>query len=182
MERMDYSAPWSAPWGRFLIVTSAFASALLIGVCVLMAWKIREPRALGLAMAALAPAILGGSLLFVVRGYRLDGARLYVRRLLWETVVDLRGLESVERVPSSWMKSIRLFGNGGLFSVSGTFWNRELGRYRAFVTDHANAVVLRISGRTVVVSPGQPEEFVQALVASHPHIRFREGREKEIGR
>lgn len=175
MARLVYSAPWS----RFLIVTSATASALLIGISVLMAWTIREPRTLGVAMAALALAILLGSLLFVVRGYRLDGAQLYVQRLLWETSVDLRGLESVERTPVSWKKSIRLFGNGGLFSVSGTFWNRELGRYRAFVTDHANAVVLRVSGRAIVVSPGLPDEFVRALVESQPHVRTGESLPEE---
>ena len=60
-------------------------------------------------------------------------------------------------------RSLRIFGNGGLFSVCGRFRNRELGHYRAFVTDPKNAVVLRFGEQTIVISPEGPKEFVEAL-------------------
>jgi hypothetical protein len=59
--------------------------------------------------------------------------------------------------------SVRTCGNGGLYSFTGWYWNQELGRYRAFVTDHAKIVVLRYPESTVVVSPGDPEGFVKAV-------------------
>jgi hypothetical protein len=61
--------------------------------------------------------------------------------------------------------SWRIWGNGGLFAIHGWFQNRELGRYRAFVTDPDHAVVLRWPQVTVVVSPGEPARFVQVLQA-----------------
>ena len=47
--------------------------------------------------------------------------------------------------------------------MTGCFWNRKLGRYRAYVTDPKRAVVLRFDDRVVVVSPDCPAEFVAAV-------------------
>jgi len=60
--------------------------------------------------------------------------------------------------------SIRLFGNGGFFSFTGVFQSRKLGRYRAFVTDPARCVILRFTGRVVVVSPADPEAFIRDVM------------------
>lgn len=62
--------------------------------------------------------------------------------------------------------SVRTFGNGGLFSFSGWYYNTLLGAYRAFVTDPNQTVVLHLGGRSVVVSPAKPEEFVREILAS----------------
>lgn len=59
--------------------------------------------------------------------------------------------------------SLRICGNGGIFSFSGWFWNKRLGAYRALVTDGAKTVVLRFDKRKWVVSPDAPEEFVREL-------------------
>jgi hypothetical protein len=74
------------------------------------------------------------------------------------------GLESAQFEPNAMQWSIRTLGNGGFFSFSGFYRNKRLGGYRAFVTDRHQTVVLRYSGRTVVVSPAAPEQFVQELV------------------
>jgi len=70
--------------------------------------------------------------------------------------------------------SLRLFGNGGLFSSSGLFWNRRLGRYRAFATDPGNAVVLEFPDRTLVVTPESPSGFLAALKLYRPYARIGE--------
>jgi hypothetical protein len=59
--------------------------------------------------------------------------------------------------------SIRIFGNGGLFSFSGSFRNRKLGSYRAYVTDVKNAVVIKLPSGVLVVSPDSPDRFVDAV-------------------
>ena len=56
--------------------------------------------------------------------------------------------------------SVRVFGNGGLFSITGRFWNRKLGWYRAYATDPSRAVVLRYPKRTVVITPHDPQHFI----------------------
>jgi Bacterial PH domain len=103
------------------------------------------------------------SALFHVRGYTVRPGALQIHRLLWTTQVGLDGLEEVLRDPEAMRGSLRLLGNGGLFSFTGWFRNRTLGMYRAFVTDPRRAVVLRLPQRTVVVSPADPEGFVREV-------------------
>ncbi len=54
---------------------------------------------------------------------------------------------------------------GGLFSFTGSFRNKALGAYRAFVTDPHRTVVLRFPKRTVIVSPDSPEAFLHEIGA-----------------
>ena len=156
---------YPAPWGKPLIAVSIFGTAIVVGVAALNWYLLSEARWIAALTLVAAPLLLGACLLFMVRGYRLDGANLYVRRLIWETAVDLRELESAQADPGAMTGSIRLFGNGGLFSFTGIFRNKRLGRYRAFVTDHRRAVVLRMAGNTVVVSPADPQGFVEDILA-----------------
>ena len=90
---------------------------------------------------------LVGCALFTIRGYEVDSTAVYVQRLLWRTQIPLAGLELAWASPEAMAGSIRLFGNGGLFSFSGLFRNRRLRSYRAFATDPALAVVLESSRR-----------------------------------
>jgi hypothetical protein len=59
--------------------------------------------------------------------------------------------------------SIRTFGNGGLFSISGLFRNKTLGSYRAYATDPKRAVVLKYKKRTIVVTPDRPDVFAARI-------------------
>ncbi|HSP13389.1 MAG TPA: PH domain-containing protein [Thermoanaerobaculia bacterium] len=110
-------------------------------------------------------AVAIGSLLFVVAGYEVGQGELIVRRLLWATRVDIRGLSRVAHDPEALRGSWRVFGNGGLFSFSGLFYNRELGRYRLFGTNLRHAVVIVTTRSTFVITPDDPKAFVQNVAA-----------------
>ena len=57
--------------------------------------------------------------------------------------------------------------NGGLFSFGGQGCkNRRLGRFEAYATDPGRSVVLRFPGRVVVVTPDEPDAFVDAVKAT----------------
>jgi hypothetical protein len=103
------------------------------------------------------------SLLFTVRGYSISGNIFRVRRLLWYTDIDISMLQSVEFDPKAMTGSLRTFGNGGLFSFSGSYRNGKLGSFKAYVTDFKKCVVIIAAGQTVVVSPENPELFVEVL-------------------
>jgi hypothetical protein len=112
-------------------------------------------------MALLPLAIVCGGILFTIRGYTVNSDVLIVHRLFWTTRLPLAGLHSAQVEPEAMRWSIRTFGNGGLFAFTGWFRNTTLGAYRAFVTDPHRTVVLQFTGRTVVISPSTPEEFVR---------------------
>ena len=114
---------------------------------------------------ALPPLMLCGAALFVIRSYVIEPNALAIRRLLWTTRWALTGLQSAEVMPEVMRGSLRLCGNGGLFSITGWYRNRTLGNYRAFVTDFKRTVVLRFPARTIVVSPENPERFVAEISA-----------------
>lgn len=155
---------YAAPWSRLLKGITLLASTLLAGVAL---WALlagpRLPAAVAIAAGGLPLVILVGCALFTVRGYELAGGELLVHRLLWPTRISLDGLRSVAHDPEAVRGSLRLFGNGGLFSFSGWFRNKPLGVYRAYVTDHRRIVVLTWDQRRIVVSPEPPERFVEAL-------------------
>jgi hypothetical protein len=164
---------FEAPWSRSLVLVSA----LSLGILVLVGFAVGSSVPDGLAggvphtiAVAIPLAVLVGSALFTVRGYTLEPRQLLVQRLLWSTRVPLTGLERAWHDPRAMDRSIRLFGNGGFFSISGFFRNRTLGRYRAYATDPGRAVVLVLGGRTVVVTPGEPRIFLQHLQLVAPGV------------
>ena len=153
---------YRAPWGRSVKLVTLVASVLLVGV-PLTAMALSYGSGLVLVIALIPLLIWVGTLPFMILGYELTPEELRIGRLGWTSVFALRSVRSAEHKPNAMARSLRIFGNGGLFSVCGRFRNRELGHYRAFVTDPKNAVVLRFDEETIVISPGKPEEFVQAL-------------------
>lgn len=149
---------YHARWSRALVVMSVLSTAILIGVSVAVFAKSRAPFA-----AALPLLVLAGGALFTIRGYSVRPGRLLVHRLGWSTQLPLHDLQSAQFQSDAMKGSLRVFGNGGLFSFTGLYRNRELGSYRAFVTDLRHTVVLRFPTQCVVVSPSDPEDFVREV-------------------
>jgi hypothetical protein len=107
--------------------------------------------------------------LFAIRGYSITPQAIRVHRLFWSTSVPLAGLETARFEPRVMKSSIRTFGNGGIFSISGWFYRKGLGAYRAFVTDPRQTVVLRFPSRRVVLSPDDPEGFAKEVTTTNEH-------------
>ena len=161
---MHVSTAFGAPWGTLLKVMTGLASSILVGVA-LVGIISRPDGGAGwtLAMVVLPLAVLVIAVFFVIRGYVVTPEALYVQRLGWRSTVDLTQLVGVEADPSAMARSLRTFGNGGLFCFAGAFRNKKLGPYRAFATDPNRSVVLRFPDRTVVVTPDRPAEFVELV-------------------
>lgn len=153
---------FAARWSGLLIGITITSSLILLGAGWLM-WVVDLPAPWALPIRLICPVVFVGSALYAVRSYRLGGRDLEIQRLLWSTRVSLEGLVSVEANPEAMRRSLRTFGNGGFFSFSGRFRNKTLGPYRAWVTDHRNAVVLELGDRTLVVSPSEPDAFVEQV-------------------
>lgn len=155
-------AEFSAPWSRSVrVVTGASLAVLSL---ILLAGLFTGPQELPLwrvAMVGVPLALLLGALPFMVRGYVLTESHIEVRRLGWSSVLPLAGLVAVTGEPEGLSGSVRLFGNGGLFGISGWFWNRRIGRFRAYATDPGRVVLLRYrDGSKVVVTPHDVQHFI----------------------
>jgi hypothetical protein len=165
----------TAPWSTSLKVTSAVGTVLILGVGIGAYRAIPVPTGFthqfGLVVAMILPALLVGSLLFMVTGYEVEGTELYVKRLLSSTRISLQGLDRVWLEPAVCKGSIRIFGNGGLFSFTGLFYSKRLGRYRLFATDISRSIVLILPSRVVVITPAQPETFIEHVRQSLPNVQ-----------
>jgi len=164
-----------APWSTGLKATSAVGTVLVLGIGIGAYRAIPVPTGFthqfGLAVALILPAVLVGSLLFMVTGYEVEGAELYVKRLLSSTRISLEGLGRVWIEPAVCKGTIRVFGNGGLFSFSGWFYSRRLGRYRLFATNLSRSVVLVLPARVVVITPAEPKAIIEHVRQSLPHVQ-----------
>jgi hypothetical protein len=147
-----------APWGSELyIVTALGAATLILPVYVVVS---KGAIFTGTAFAALIVVIMS----LCVRGYELGPGELRIRRLWWDTRWPLDAGTRASVRPNAMEGSWRMWGNAGLFGISGHFSGSGLGSYRAFVTDPARTVVLETRKGVVVVSPDRPAEFASAVV------------------
>ena len=151
-----------APWSRALKVATVFAVVVLALIAAI--GILSGPRQLAIwwvAMVWLPLLIVVTSIAFLVRGYTLTEHTLEIRRLGWKTVLPLSGLVKASGDLELVRGSIPVFGNGGLFSITGRFWNRRVGFYRAYATDLARAVFLKYRDRRpVLVTPHDTHHFL----------------------
>jgi hypothetical protein len=158
------NATFNAPWGKSLKITTGSSILILVGIPVIGAFAGPHGSLLWiLGMIFMPLSMLSIASLFSIRRYILTSDALLICRLVWNTRLELSGLKTVEVDAEAMFKSIRTFGNGGLFCFAGAFTNNRLGAYRAFATDPSRSVVLRFSDRTVVVTPDHPADFVMKI-------------------
>ncbi len=164
----------AAPWPAALKLSSALVTAL-VGAVDYGAFRVAPPsgvaHVVGTIVAISLPITLLMSVLFVITGFALDSRRLSVRRMLWPPRIELAGLREIRRDPQAIKGSKRLYGNAGLFSFSGVYRSRRLGRYRLFATDLAKAVVIVHATGTVVVTPADPDAFIDCVRRLYPAAR-----------
>lgn len=149
---LRFDAPWSPSLRMF--------SALMGGLFVITI-------AMGAQVATLLlGATIGLAAFTAVRGYAVEPGALVIYRPGWETRIDLAGLRAAEVDPDAMRWAFRTFGIGGPFAAVGRYWSRALGGFTAYATDGDLAVILRWDGRTVVVTPDDPEAFAAAVEAA----------------
>ncbi|NNF38578.1 MAG: hypothetical protein HKN71_07915 [Gemmatimonadetes bacterium] len=142
-----------APLGTSAKWITGGVIVLFVGIVFLTPWGGAAVWVLMLALFAFGP-----------NGYSFESHDLVVHRRAWSPErISLRGLKGVRIGPDLMARSIRTFGNGGVFGFTGWFHNSRLGRYRAWVTDPKRAVALEFGDRTVVVSPGRPHLFIDEV-------------------
>ena len=152
---------FNAPWGKALIFISSITTLVLLFIVVI---GLTRSEGGGTRILILLPLlILLGALPFIIKGYSLEGDQLLIHRSFWTDRINLQDLENAGYQPNGMARSLRIGGNGGLYSFTGWYWNRKHGRYRAYVTDLNHIVVLTFQNRTIMLSPDRPEEFVEAI-------------------
>lgn len=163
--REHFAAPWST---KLKATTAVFVGILLVAAYAARGW-----------VSLLILAIFLVTATFAIRGYSVRQGKLLIHRLGWATTYDLASLVSAEVSPGATIGSIRAMGIGGLFGFVGHFRNAVLGSYKAYATNEHNTVVLAFEDETIVVTPDDPHEFVDAVVAAHAGRRSAPGNDPQ---
>ena len=157
------NAEFAAPWGKALRVISVLSSILLVASSCIVLLTLNLSPALNIAIAATPLIILTACAACIILGYETTHDSLLIKRPGWTTRIPLTGLRAAEIDPAALTGSIRLCGNGGIFSFTGLYWSKKLGRFRAYVTDLNRSIVLKFADRTIVISPDAPADFLADL-------------------
>jgi hypothetical protein len=98
--------------------------------------------------------------------YEISNRTLIVRFRLGSK--EFGPITDCKPVPEKIGFSLRLWGNGGLFSCAGCYWNRRWGLFRMYSTTFDRTAQLLVETEThkVVVSPKDTALFIQDATAS----------------
>jgi len=161
---MEEAITFGAPWGTTLKLTTLSVIILLTAIAVI-GFTTGPKSSINwlLSMSIIPLVILVIAAFFTIRGYVIEGDTIFVRRIGWNSEIELAGLVSAEADPEAMSGSIRTFGNGGMFCIAGSFRNKKLGSYRAFATDPQRSVVLKFDNRVIVITPDDPAAFTDRI-------------------
>lgn len=162
---MNSTTRFTAPWCLAVKIITGLTLALLTGMSLSGALFMPDsaPLPARLLVTWIPLAILLGTLPFLIRGYSLTPNALLIERLGWQNRFALADVTSAAINPEALRGSLRLFGSGGLFGFFGWFCNKRIGVYRAYGTDPKRAVIIKLKHRTIVVTPDNPQRFVEEL-------------------
>jgi len=101
---------------------------------------------------------------YAPRGYELAGRSILVKRVAGAARIPLDDVREARRAtPDDFLGCVRLGGSGGLFGYYGLFSTAKLGKSTWYVTNRSNSVVVITGAKTVLVSPDNPEAFLETL-------------------
>jgi hypothetical protein len=163
----------SAPMGRRVILTLCGVLGILLVVFVANFYaaivKIQHAPMGARFLQALAPLIPIAVFVASFMWERSKASQFSIEDnvlVLRKKRYPLEGLVSAVRDPEVLRSARRRYGNSGAGSIRGNFKSKRLGKFEAFLTDPANAVVLTWPDRVLAISPADPEFFIYSARAA----------------
>jgi len=154
----------------FVIWVSVLVSLLILGIglgalrVAIVATSAGLRITAGIVLVACL-AFLATAYLYSPRGFRLSDTAVTVVRPGSDVEIPIGSVESVEPIRVSLMGATRTFGNGGLFGVYGRYRNADLGPFTMYGSRLGDAVLLKTTQGSLVVTPDDGEGFTQAVRA-----------------
>jgi hypothetical protein len=155
---MEFNAPWSETLG---LMSGAGSVVVLAAIALSM---MKRPWWLRVTALAVAAAFLIVSWGFAPGGYIVEADRVIVSRPFSDVTIERSNDTKVrlfEDAEDEGMK--RTAGNGGLFGYYGSYESKRLGPHKWYVTDMTRRVVIETRDGAVVVSPDDPQKFIDAV-------------------
>jgi len=101
--------------------------------------------------------------LYIPKKYATTSSALVIERSLSPISIPYSSIKNIYHDPeTNYLKSIRLWGNGGLYGFTGTFRNSKLGKFYMYARNN-NYVVIEAQ-KKYVISPDEAPLLVQDVM------------------
>jgi len=149
---------------QYLAKLDTLAKVLTIGVLLLFAFIVYHAGRKGLAHLPIWLVFIafGITFLFAPSRYAVNTAGIEINRFLNTKLISIDEITRVARVqPGELGAGLRVFGSGGFMGYLGIFWYSSMGWVRAHCTDRSKLVMITTNKRKYLVSPNEPEDFIE---------------------
>jgi len=162
---MYFAAQWDKTLKAITYAVVVFLIVEAIGISIALFLTTSQTMALLVTILIVIcnTLILGFTYLYAPQGYVVDESGITVTRKRAPVHIEFESIKEVSRIERDrFMKSLRIFGNGGLFGYYGSFRNKELGNFKMYAT-HGDCGVLIDADKTYVMTPDRADEFVEVV-------------------
>ena len=155
-----------AEWSLNLKVTTAISVIALILSTIVPYFLLSKSNQniITITIASILPLIaIPITLAFTIKGYAVNKDQIIINRLASPKVINIKNITKIYKDPSATKDSSRNLGIGGMFVYSGIFNNKQLGNYEIYATNTEKSVVIIENQRTTIISPENPDEFINFI-------------------
>ncbi len=167
---MFFAAPWDKKLRimTYAVVTSLCIEFIGITIVLFLTNTQRTALSVGTMLCVMNALIIAFTSSYAPRGFLVDETGVTVVRKVSPLHIELDKMRRVTRIEAErFMKSTRVWGNGGLFGHYGSFRNKALGNFKMFATHRENGVLIEGEG-TYVITPERPDEFIEIIKSYLP--------------
>ncbi len=163
---------FAARWSLSVWVITVLVIVVVICATAGLLWAAAEAapaetvaRALLTAAAFVPAVILCVTVLFAPLGYTVHRKAILVNRMGRPVVIACRQIAEIRRIDAAEIGfAVRIAGSGGFFGAFGRFYSRRLGRFRAYITNRNDLIlVTQADGTKTVLSPSPADVFVETV-------------------
>ena len=157
-----------SPYSKFILVTTIIGMVLMHGAFMAcMGGMVRSDFGSGrfftyLLIFAACVFVVLYAFCIQIRKVTIDDAALVIHRQIGKVRIPLNTITKVETKDEIGL-DLRLWGISFFFGHYGLFYNRSLGRYRAYVKNSDQMVVVHTPNRIHVFSCERRDELIEML-------------------
>lgn len=159
---------YSVTAGRFVRGMTYFVIILFLALLIIIPYFIYLDEGLGAAFYATLAILLAVYIPLLILSWAFSPSKYIVseegvkiERPLRPLFIPMETIKKVEEKDFRNYKLIRKFGNGGLFSQTGSFWNKKEGTMY-FYAKNSNYVMI-YADKKYVLSPDERFQFINHL-------------------
>ncbi|GHT87596.1 hypothetical protein FACS189474_0780 [Bacteroidia bacterium] len=111
---------------------------------------------------------MGVSGLYTPLNVSIQNQSISIHQLKGNTIIPIADIQEIRRCTEFDTKNSRkTFGGDGFFGDLGIFNNAQLGKYKMYVTNHSDRILVKTNEETIIFSCDNPDELINIINTMH---------------